>query len=136
MTAKSDSETSAGSELRVRAVTLEAFRGVPGTLRVEFAGKSRTPVSAIVFGENGSGKSSIVDAVEWACQGKVGRVRPRTSTGGPRVINVSSPSGSCEVTAELSDGTVLTRRLEPDSTAVLRGSGSPIPEALTGRLCH
>ncbi|MFN3152919.1 AAA family ATPase [Bremerella sp.] len=49
--------------VRIRSVTLNHFRGVPGQTSVEFCRpKTKEPSSVIIFGDNGTGKSSIVDA--------------------------------------------------------------------------
>ncbi|MCL3861735.1 AAA family ATPase [Actinotalea sp. K2] len=115
--------------LKVASITLDGFRGVPGQLKVNFAGRNGQPQSAIVFGENGSGKSSIVDAVEWACQGKVGRAAV-TGGSGPLLLNVKA--GSCSVEAVLADDIHLHRRLLPAEDGAFRVEGTSTPESLRG----
>ena len=46
---------------RLHRLVMKAFRGVPGELPVDF-GEGR---SMAVFGDNGTGKSTIADALEW-----------------------------------------------------------------------
>src|SRR5690606_33941898 len=118
------------NESKVASVTLSGFRGVPGRLTVDFCGANGRPQSAIVFGENGSGKSSIVDAVEWACQGKVGRAATKGGPGHPRLLNVAATG--CNVDAVLGDGTKLNRRLVRDEDETTRVEGTPTPETLRG----
>lgn len=50
--------------LRIKKITIENFRGIklPTTIDFEKGGKA---TSAILYGRNGTGKSSIVDAWEW-----------------------------------------------------------------------
>lgn len=52
---------------RLRSLTMRAFRGVPNELAVDL-GNGR---SLAVFGENGTGKSTIADALEWYFTGKI-----------------------------------------------------------------
>src|SRR4051812_45422559 len=89
--------------LGVAGVEMEAFRGVSGRVFVAFGPPGR-PTSALIFGENGSGKSSLVDAVEWACQGRVARQSPSSAPGVPSVINVATALATARVRVTLSDG--------------------------------
>src|SRR5574337_1718460 len=50
--------------LKVKKITIENFRGIKLPVTVDFE-KGGKPTSAIVYGRNGTGKSSIVDAWEW-----------------------------------------------------------------------
>jgi len=52
---------------RLRSLTMRAFRGVPDTLTVEL-GDGR---SLAALGENGTGKSTIADALEWYFTGEI-----------------------------------------------------------------
>ncbi|GAA4884658.1 AAA family ATPase [Serinicoccus chungangensis] len=114
--------------LRVAEVELEGFRGMPGRQRVAFGDAAR-PTSALIFGENGSGKSSIVDAVEWACQGRVARQAPSTSPGAPSVVNVAAASATARVRVLLTDGRVVERRAALDAEGTHRIQGDPTPAA-------
>lgn len=52
---------------RISRLRLSAFRGVPGELDIELPGGA----SLIVLGENGTGKSSIADAIEYHFSGTI-----------------------------------------------------------------
>lgn len=53
-------------------VAVTAFRGVPGEFAVEFPGGS----SAVLLGDNATGKSTIADALEWYFTGGIDLLRP------------------------------------------------------------
>jgi energy-coupling factor transporter ATP-binding protein EcfA2 len=52
---------------KVQRLVMHAFRGVPGEMTVEF-GKGD---SIVVYGDNGTGKSTIADALEWYFTGAI-----------------------------------------------------------------
>lgn len=113
---------------RVASVRLDGFRGVPGALEVHFGAVGSAPTSAIVFGENGSGKSSIVDAVEWACQGTVGRGFTR-GMGRPQLVNAIRTDAKCSCYVSLSTGECISRVLSIDGEGLWHVRGdAPLAE--------
>jgi len=50
--------------LKIKKIAIENFRGIKPPLTIDFA-KGGTPSSVLIYGRNGTGKSSIVDAWEW-----------------------------------------------------------------------
>ena len=52
---------------RLQRLVMHAFRGVPGEMTVDF-GKGE---SIVVYGDNGTGKSTIADALEWHFTGEI-----------------------------------------------------------------
>jgi AAA15 family ATPase/GTPase len=50
--------------LRVRKITVKNFRGIRLPISLEFE-QSGKPVCVALYGRNGTGKSSVVDAWEW-----------------------------------------------------------------------
>ena len=52
---------------RLQRLVMHAFRGVPTEMTVDF-GKGE---STVVYGENGTGKSTIADALEWYFKGEI-----------------------------------------------------------------
>jgi energy-coupling factor transporter ATP-binding protein EcfA2 len=52
---------------RVQRLVMHAFRGVPGEMTVDF-GKGD---SIVVYGDNGTGKSTVADALEWYFTGGI-----------------------------------------------------------------
>ena len=52
---------------RITNIELQAFRGIPGTFTLDLPGGR----SCVALGDNGTGKSSIADAVEWYFKGQI-----------------------------------------------------------------
>src|SRR5262245_19045932 len=52
---------------RIQRLVMQAFRGVPDVMAVDF-GKGE---SIAVYGDNGTGKSTIADALEWYFTGEI-----------------------------------------------------------------
>jgi energy-coupling factor transporter ATP-binding protein EcfA2 len=52
---------------KVQRLVMHAFRGVPGEMIVDFGGGE----SLAVYGDNGTGKSTIADALEWFFSGQI-----------------------------------------------------------------
>ena len=90
------------STLRVRSLEIEAFRGVPGRLRLDLA-TDKAPASLILFGENGTGKSSLADALEAALQPQMRKGRGRARS--------FAAARQTAIRAELSDGSVVEQVL-------------------------
>jgi hypothetical protein len=89
---------------------IEAFRGIPGRLELDFGSAGRAP-AVVVLGDNGSGKSSIVDALQFALQ-----LQLRGASG-----EAALPLAQCglvqvlpSITVHLSDGVDIERRVWND----------------------
>jgi TolB-like protein len=52
---------------RLQRLVMHAFRGVPTEMTVDFGNGEST----VVYGENGTGKSTIADALEWYFKGEI-----------------------------------------------------------------
>lgn len=59
--------------MKIKSVYIHSFRGIPKELTVDFTDKKGKPISTVIYGDNGSGKSSIVDAIEYNLQGRISR---------------------------------------------------------------
>ena len=81
--------------------------------------KNGKPVDVLLWGDNGVGKSTLVDGIEFALQGRVDRSSDFTSGPRPKVRNLLSPMAAAAVT--LSDGSRVERSL------VTNGDGRDIP---------
>ncbi|MGY6658541.1 AAA family ATPase [Amycolatopsis sp. TRM77291] len=105
------------STLRLRSVDLSGFRGSPRRVEVKFE-QGGTVTSAILFGENGVGKSTIVDGIEFALQGRIGRSSNFESPVSSSVTSFAKDS-SPQVIAALSDGRQIVRRVTRASAGYL-----------------
>jgi hypothetical protein len=61
------------SATKISAVDIHSFRGVTAGLTINLADANGKPTSLLILGDNGSGKTSIVDAIEFALRGRVSR---------------------------------------------------------------
>lgn len=90
-------------EIKIRNICIQHFRGISNDLSVDLTLRSE-PESALIFGDNGSGKSSIVDAIEYVTQGTI--QGNQSGKGGDWIYNSISLTGdnSAEIKIQLSDG--------------------------------
>ena len=57
--------------MRIRRLTVSGLRGVSQPITLNFSNSdSRGSASCLLIGENGAGKSSFVDALEFCLSGK------------------------------------------------------------------
>ena len=59
--------------MKIQKIEIDAFRGIPDKRTINFSDKNGECCSAIIYGGNGSGKSSIVDAIEYNLQSRIER---------------------------------------------------------------
>lgn len=113
------------SSLRIARVELANFRGVVGEVALDLTNPQGDAVSLLLYGENGTGKSSFVDGVEMALQGRVGRSANFDSTAFPRLWNLAG-TGRMEAAVVLSDGTAVRRRMELSDTGQTAAIGPEV----------
>lgn len=75
--------------MKIKNITIETFRGISNSITVDFS-KNENPISTIFFGDNGTGKSSIVDAVEFNLKGKLERSDSMNNEFRPSVSNLNN----------------------------------------------
>jgi len=56
--------------LKINKITIENFRGIKSPVILDFI-KGGNSTSALIYGRNGTGKSSIVDSWEWLINSKI-----------------------------------------------------------------
>ena len=99
------------SSAKIAQISATNYRAAPAQLDVDLTVKGK-PVSLVVFGDNGVGKSTIVSALELACQGTVGRVSPTLADASLSLINLASRDEQATVAVTLSNGSRLARTVE------------------------
>lgn len=93
---------------RLQRLTMSAFRGVPGEMTVDFG----AGLSLAVYGENGTGKSTIADALEWYLTGQIELL---THEGRQHAIrNLRGSKGLATSVEVATDGSLGGRRVFPD----------------------
>src|SRR6266508_4666075 len=92
--------------MRVQSISLTWFRGSAETIQLDLGSKS-----AVIYGENGAGKSAFVDAIEYVLHGgRIGHLSHEYSGKHQEkgVINTHAPADKkAELVITLSDGTSL-----------------------------
>lgn len=94
----------------VTSVEIENFRGIEGPLSVDFRASSgrSAPRPFLLLGSNGSGKSSICEAIEFALKGSVSR-RYFNGQKDRRELRNLIAGGAPRASVSLSDGDVVRR---------------------------
>ena len=60
---------------RIEYIEMNGFRGASNPIRIEF---DKTKPAVLIFGENGTGKSTIVDAIDFVCNECFGSLEERS----------------------------------------------------------
>ena len=108
--------------MKIKSIKISAFRGIPNTLDLNLQSKS-----LLLQGENGTGKSSIIDAIEFLFTGKISHLKSKGPLAvkdyGPNAKNLNESS----VILEINPGyrTYITRTFNSNPT---------IPESLKKNL--
>lgn len=100
----------------VTIITMENFRGIKGPLSIEVPKVGRSGSALLVFGDNGSGKSTICDALEFATRGVVSR-RSEDGAKRKREVRNLSTNQSPTVDIEFSEGIRYRRGFKRPSWA-------------------
>lgn len=112
--------------MRIKSVNLTWFRGAAEPIALDLGDKS-----VVVYGENGAGKSSFVDAVEYIIHdGKIGHLSheqsgKRQEKGIPNTHTPENKKASFKI--QFSDASELSIQINRDGTAIKSGvSGAAI----------
>lgn len=84
--------------MKISKVYIKSFRGIPNECTLNFCGKDGNAKSVIIYGGNGSGKSSIVDAIEFNLQGRIERNSNIKNPKRPSALNFLSKESLCAYT--------------------------------------
>jgi len=114
--------------LRLKSVEVSWFRGAADSALLELSSRS-----AVVYGANGSGKSTFVDAIEYAIAGKVkhltneycGKRQERA------ILNTHIPRDSqCKVALTFDKKSNIEIIVDKDGTSIVTADDHPIIEQL------
>lgn len=90
--------------MRIKSIEILHFRGIPNKLFVDFTDKKGKPVSTIITGDNGVGKSSILDAIEYNLQGRLYREPLKVTSESRMPLSLKfKPFNGCNTIIELED---------------------------------
>ena len=107
--------------MRIKDVQLAWFRGAADPVSLAPGGKSM-----VVYGANGAGKSSFVDAIEFVlCNGKISHLTHEYSGRGQKkgILNTHIPKGQkAELRIEFQDGSVLKTEIKPSGSWTSSGA--------------
>jgi recombinational DNA repair ATPase RecF len=96
--------------MRIAKLDIQSFRGIPNQCTLDFRDKKGNACSAIIYGGNGSGKSSIIDALEFNLQGRIEREDPHKHVLRPSPINMYyEDDRHAHTSIEFEDGCVNNR---------------------------
>lgn len=111
------------SEIKLSSVTVTGFRGSISDISLDLT-KNNAPVDVLVWGDNGVGKSTLIDGIEFALQGRIDRSADFNSSLRAKVRNLSVEHASASV--RLSDGSLVGRRLVSNQEGRDRATAEPV----------
>ena len=79
---------------KLKQLILTSFRGATHPVNIEFDPEKKV---TLIFGENGTGKSSIVDAFSFLCEGKLGSLEERSGAENKHITSISSKPAQLRV---------------------------------------
>lgn len=99
--------------MRIAKIDIESFRGIPGHCSLDFRDKSGKACSAIIYGGNGCGKSSIIDAIEFNLQARLARKKEIENEKRPSTLSVFYEKyKTAHTTVEFDDASINNRDID------------------------
>lgn len=98
--------------MKITQLHIKSFRGIPNECQLNFVDRHGKPISVIIYGGNGSGKSSIVDAIEYCLQGRIERSAELKNSVRPSTVNFATDelfNSSIDVTFD--DNSIFNRQI-------------------------
>lgn len=92
----------------ISALRVKSLRGISQELRVTLPTSKGHPTSLVVYGDNGTGKSSLCDSLEKAMLGQVRRGRSKTGPARPPLLFNAFSKHPLHLDLSLDDGTTIS----------------------------
>lgn len=106
---------------KLKSITLKGFRGASTESTVSFASDKKV---TMIFGENGTGKSSVVDAFAFVCERGIGSLDDRSGGKINHLVSIASNPEDLIVTLK-NDSSTWIAKLVGASIDVKPGSPTP-----------
>lgn len=101
--------------MKIETLKIQSFRGIPKELNIGFL-KGGDSVSMLLFGDNGSGKSSMIDAIEFCLQARINRTKHLNNEFFPFPVSFYSNSDSqVEIKFAKSNNTISRKIFFPNA---------------------
>jgi AAA domain len=98
---------------KIRSVSIINFRGIVGEVTINLTKGSKS-ASALLLGDNGCGKSSILDAIGFCLRGQLYGTGFSPRAGSPTLRNLIAPTQQPSfVTVDLDSGEKVSRSIQP-----------------------
>ncbi len=110
--------------MKLKKVIIKSFRGIPDRLEITFPNKGGKASSLIILGDNGSGKSSIVDAIEFCLQGHVSQSESLKDKNIPSVLSFYKKA-TPNVNVVFQNDETFERRIIEDEQGLLSSLKGP-----------
>lgn len=99
--------------MKIKNIKIFNFRGIPNNLVVDFTDNDKKAVSTMISGDNGVGKSSILDAIEYNLQGRIYREPLRVTSESKMPVSLKyKPMIGCNTIVELDNGDINARGID------------------------
>lgn len=99
--------------MKIKSIKIFNFRGIPNNLVVDFTDNNKKAVSTMISGDNGVGKSSILDAIEYNLQGRIYREPLRVTSESKMPVSLKyKPMIGCNTIVELDNGDINARGID------------------------
>ena len=109
--------------MRIKRLTLESFRGATQRVDVQF---DLTKAVVLIFGENGTGKSTISDAIDFICNRRFGSLDDRSMSEKPKthIVSLGQNPKNIKVSLSTTSGD-FSAVLSKEGPSVLPSTGCP-----------
>jgi energy-coupling factor transporter ATP-binding protein EcfA2 len=111
---------------RLEKLCLERFRGATCPVEIEF---DTSKPAVMIFGENGTGKSTIIDSIDFVCNEKIGSLMERSSTRASHLPSLNCQASDLKVVVTC-DSNVWTATLTGTRPSVMGPTGRPAARIL------